>query len=135
LSEFAFETEITAHQHVLLDAAALVGLSANAVESLELHSLRVPQARVRWPSYFCDEAQYVGVLAYLLQNNLPFELEVAPESRRARYKLHPPFDAHTQHLLSQVNPAQAATLAEMQQHTQQVFQRLREAALPTGNAR
>ena len=126
-----FETEIVAHQHVLVEAAATIGLSRNAVESLDLEGLTVAQARVRWPSFFCDETRYVRVLAYLVQNNLPFDLEVTPHPKNgARYKLHPPLDPHTLNLLSQINPAQATALAEIQHHTHLVFQRLREATLP-----
>lgn len=123
-----FETAIIAHQHVLLDAAATAGMSPNAVEALDLGSATVPKARVRWPSFFCTQADYVRILAYLLQNNLPFDLEVAaPEGGSGRYQLHPPLDPNTAALLQRVDPCQAALMSEMQERVAEVFERLRRA--------
>lgn len=125
-----FETEIIAHQHVLLDAVAVAGMSSNAVEALDVGFATVPKARVRWPSYFCTQADYVRVLAYLLQNNLPFDLEVAaPAGGGGRYQLHPPLDAHTAELLSRIDPRQAALMAGMQDQVAAVFERLRRAGI------
>lgn len=135
MSASQFHTEIVAHQHALLDAAAIAGLSANAIEAHDLSGVTVPQASLRWPSFFCDEGGYVRVLAYLLQNNLPFELEVAPCGLGGgRYKLHPPVDTHTQRILAAIDPRRASELDGMQARTHRVFERLRAAALPADAA-
>ena len=124
-----FRTEVIAHQHVLLDAVATAGMSPNSVEALDLGFASVPKARLRWPSYFCTQGDYVRVLAYLLQNNLPFDLEVsAPDGGSGRYQLHPPLDPHTAQLLANIDPSQAALLAEMQNRVERIFEQLRQAA-------
>ena len=130
-----FQTEVIAHQHVLLEAVATVGMSPNSVEALDVGMASVPKARVRWPSFFCTQADYVGVLAYLLQNNLPFDLEVsAPDGGSGRYKLHPPLDPHTAQLLASIDPSQASMLAEMQGRVERVFEQLRKASPAAGKS-
>lgn len=130
-----FETEVVAHQHALLDAVATVGMSPNSVEALDFEGTSVPRARVRWPSYFCTRGGYVRVLAYLLQNNLPFDLEVsAPDGASGRYQLYPPLDPDTQHLLATIDPRQASLLAEMQSRVERVFEQLRRAGVEASSA-
>ena len=127
-TENQFRTDVIAHQHVLLDAVATVGMSPNSVEALDLGFASVPKSRLRWPSYFCTQGDYVRVLAYLVQNNLPFDLEVsAPDGSSGRYQLHPPLDPHTAQLLASVDPSQAWMLAEMQSRVERVFEQLRNA--------
>jgi len=130
-----FETVIIAHQHALLDAGAVVDLSPNAVEALDIGFANVPKARVRWPSFFCSQADFVRVLAYLLQNNLPFDLEVsAAEGASGRYQLHPPLDAHTLELLATIDPRRASALSEMQSRVERVFQQLRQGSASLGTS-
>jgi len=130
------ETEIIAHEHVLLEAARRAGLSANAIESQNLTGLAVPQGCVRWPSYFVDKTGFVQVLAYLVTYNLPYQLEVAPYGQAAaqRFKLHPPLDPHTLELLREIDPSSAAAMEEMRARAERVFERLSHAAIGEAGA-
>lgn len=129
------QTEVIANQQVLLEAAATVGMSPNAVESLDVVLANIPKARLRWPSFFCTQADYVRVLAYLLQNDLPFDLEVsALDGGSGRYQLHPPLDAHTAQLLASIDPGRASIVAETQSRVERVFEQLRKSAPVDGTS-
>mgnify|MGYP006424877553 CR=1 FL=1 len=135
-SEVDWRVRVSGHPQAMSEACGSAGLSPNA---LHLHELSLAEdgptaeaASIEWPSYFCGKTDFVLVLAYLVRNHLPLDMEillVRPSSGESRYQLHPPLDTHTRHLLSRINPRQAAALNDLQDRTEAVFERLRHGRL------
>lgn len=127
--------QVSSLPHAVAEACAVAGLSPNAVELRDLAVVNAKPsasgAAVRCPSYFCDRTGFVLVLAYLVRNHLPFELEMFLETGRggAAYRLHPALDPHSRALLAEIDPRQASEIADLQQRAAQVFERLRRGRL------
>lgn len=130
---------VTGLPQAVADACHAAGLSPNA---MELHDLSVIQAgpsasgaSVTCPSYFCDRTGFVLVLAHLVRNHLPFELELLLKrdaSGNSTYRLHPALDSHTRALLAEINPRDAEAIADLQDRASTVFARLRHGHLIEG---
>ena len=129
-----WEVRINGHPRALAEACAAAGVSPNA---MRLHDLDAPghaTASVEWPSYFCERTDLVLILAYLVRNHLPFDMQLvfpdaADATRGATYMLHPPLDEHSRALLSEINPRKSAALGDLQERVETVLARLRQGHL------
>jgi hypothetical protein len=136
LSEVDWNVRVSGLPHAMSEACEAAGLSPNAVEFHELtidaHAPSATGASVAWPSYFCDKTGFVLVLAYLVRNNLPLELDIIVEravSGHSRYRLHPALDPHSRAILASINPRQAEAIADLQARAEAVFARLAQTQL------
>jgi len=133
-----WRVRVSGHPQALAEACAAAGLSPNALRWHDL-TLDAPDAgsgdgvgaaaaSIEWPSYFCDKTGLVLVLAYLVRNHLPLDLDMfldRPGAGTSHYQLHPPLDPHTRGLLKRLNPQQARALDDLQDRAEAVFSRLR----------
>ena len=139
LDQVDWSVRVSALPQAMSEACDAAGLSPNAMAFHEL-TLQDGQpsaagASVDWPTYFCDKTGFVLILAYLVRNNLPLELEVRVTrdfSGISRYRMHPPLDKHSLTILQSINPRQASVITDLQARTEAVFARLGQGHLIDG---
>jgi hypothetical protein len=131
-----WSVRVTSLPQAMSEACDAAGLSPNAVvfHNLALHGdgPSASGASVDWPTYFCDKAGFVLVLAYLVRNHLPLEMDIRvtrPESGTSHFRMHPPLDPHAMAILQAINPREAQAIGDLQARAETVFARLRQAHL------
>lgn len=136
LSNVDWSVRVSSLPQAIAEACDAAGLSPNAVifHDLMLSGERpsAAGASVDWPSYFCDKAGFVLVLAYLVRNHLPLEMDIRvtrPESGTSHFRMHPPLDPHAKAILAAINPREAQAMEDLQARAESVFARLRDAHL------
>lgn len=125
---------LTASYRDLRRAARLVDLDVNALvvnDAAGLAANDAIPASLDCPSYFCDKAQFILILAELVRDGVRFDIalhEIAAGSGTslAYATLHPRLDERTLSMLRQLDPAAAAQMATLNDSIEAVFERLRE---------
>lgn len=127
-----WRVRISSLPQALAEACDAAAVSPNAVilhdVTLQGEELSADGASLDWPSYFCDKASFVLVLAYLVRNNLPLEMDVfvtRAESGTSSFRIHPPLDGHAQSVLSAVNPNDTQMISDLNARAEAVLARLR----------
>jgi hypothetical protein len=137
LRDVDWSVRVSSLPQAIQEACDAAGLSPNAVifHDLTLGGERpaAANASIDWPSYFCDKAGFVLVLAYLVRNHLPLEMDVRitrPSTGTSHFRMHPPLDPHAKAMLQAINPREAQAMADLNARAESVFARLRQAHLP-----
>lgn len=142
LQDIEWKVLVSSLPEAMVDACAVAGLSPNAVrfQNIVMTEGRAASdlASLEWPSYFCDKGGFVRVLAYLVQNNLPLDMDVEVNRRysgHSSFRMHPPLDSHSLNILWQINPREAEAMVELNERAEAIFARLRRVHIPaaTGN--
>lgn len=125
---------MTSLPQAMSEACDAAGLSPNAVtfHNLAVHGDRpaASGASIDWPTYFCDKPGFVLVLAHLVRNHLPFEMDIhvtRPQSGPSHFRMHPPLDPHARAILEAINPREAQAIDDLAARAESVFARLRQA--------
>lgn len=124
---------LTASYRNLRIAARLVNLDVNALvveDSAGLATNDALPASLDCPSYFCDKAQFVLILAELVRDGVRFdialhEIEAGSGTSLAYATLHPRLDERTLAMLRELDPVTASHMSALNDSIEAVFERIR----------
>lgn len=124
---------LTASYRNLRRAARLVDLDVNALvieDAAGLATNDALPASLDCPSYFCDKAQFILILAEIVRDGVRFditlhEIEQGSGTSLAYATLHPRLDERTLSMLRDLDPATAAQMTALNDSIEAVFEQLR----------